>query len=452
MADDRDDPDDDHDFILLPQDGSLRADEVRRRVEAAGGEITQQYGTRLLFGRIPPTIKTELDGAPDCFGPAVDRAQVASPRVIQGSPPPPMPLTARLALKAWEDRSHPRYREGKRERRLRDCPWTVADRIETGNFDGDGHPSPSPPPRATDLSPYLVGSAAVTLYFIDGPAPALQFDEAEKQFIFTEVQEGLTFLQNEGRRRGVPIRWDIDQKAVAVAVEPDPGLPAADWRGRENRWCHPALQALGFTPDDRGLDDLAHSTRRLRKTQWAFVAFFTKYPTWQFAYAGKPRVVVRFDETLGGWGRENLHSVFAHETAHIFGCPDEYDEVGCHCEGRHGIFEHPNRNCHGCAGDDFRPCLMERNTDRICDHTAIHLGWWHPHEGRPVRPADDLRGWGESLAVTVDGPPSTAPRPVTAAPTAGLVRLEDIRRFVDEDTMKRISEGLAQDAAGGPDG
>jgi len=76
-----------------------------------------------------------------------------------------------------------------------------------------------------------------------------------------------------------------------------------------------------------------------------------------------------------GWGPVNIDRVFAHETCHIFGAPDEYRESGCECGGRFGADGWPNDNCENGATNGGVPCIMRANDWAMCDCTRHHLGY-----------------------------------------------------------------------------
>ncbi len=147
---------------------------------------------------------------------------------------------------------------------------------------------------------------------------------------------------------------------------------------REDRWRNPTIAALGHQGNWNGVGDYLNDLRRRLGTEWAYIGFFTKYPLGHFGYAsiGGPRIVMDYHND--GWGPSNIDRVFAHETGHIFNCPDEYASSGCDCGGRWGYWRTPNGNCERCAGAAGVDCLMRANTWAMCEWTASHLGWTTP--------------------------------------------------------------------------
>jgi hypothetical protein len=156
----------------------------------------------------------------------------------------------------------------------------------------------------------------------------------------------------------------------------DPGYPkpvGLGWEA-EDKWRDPALVQLGFPVGGDGIAQLTEFFRSAVGAQYGFVAFFTKMPTAWFAYAGSLRVTMRGSGSFENW--TSINFVFAHETGHIFGAPDEYQASGCTCTGMAGwFFTEANGNCDPCASNPVN-CLMKNNTvNSLCVFTPPHIGW-----------------------------------------------------------------------------
>lgn len=112
----------------------------------------------------------------------------------------------------------------------------------------------------------------------------------------------------------------------------------------EALWRDPALAKLGFGPGEDGYKDFMAQLRQDLGTEWGIVAFITKYPVGWSAYAGTPRIVMAWSES------DSFDRVFAHETGHTFGAPDEYSASKCSCDSVKGRFLNAkNGNCKLCA-------------------------------------------------------------------------------------------------------
>ena len=165
------------------------------------------------------------------------------------------------------------------------------------------------------------------------------------------------------------LRWNDPQQL-------DPGYPkqiAVANSDREKLWRDPTMAKLGYSADWNGVTAYAEDLRKDKGAQWSMIAFFTRYPLKWFGYAGRPRVVMHLDN--GNWGQDNIDRVFAHETGHIFGAPDEYASSKCTCAGSHGFFGQPNNNCANCAAGGGVSCIMKSNSWSVCSWTPGHLGW-----------------------------------------------------------------------------
>jgi hypothetical protein len=215
----------------------------------------------------------------------------------------------------------------------------------------------------------LTSSVAVGIVIVEGPTANLTFSAAERTKVVAEVQNGLSWLATQNPE-GIVFKYDI--KIVTLNVQPGPDT--LTFEQKETRWRDPAMQQLGFATGMAGVSAYVEKLRTNLGTTWTYCAFFTKYPLGHFAYAsiGGPRLVM--DYANDGWGAENIDRVFAHETGHIFGAPDEYASSGCSCGGSFGFYSKPNSNCANCAPGGGVDCLMKGNTWNMCVHTPYHLG------------------------------------------------------------------------------
>ena len=185
---------------------------------------------------------------------------------------------------------------------------------------------------------------------------------------------GKIYLFKSGRFYGTYVRISrVDDGVDAGYEEGVPiGLSTAE---AEALWRDPALTALGFATGDAGRDELVADLQGDHGTQSAYAGFYTKHPTTWFAYAGGRRIVVRYPD-FSASAVPNLDRIVAHETGHIFGCPDEYASSNCTCGAMAGkFFSQPNDNCANCAPDPAVPCIMRSNSPSMCVNTPWHLGW-----------------------------------------------------------------------------
>lgn len=280
--------------------------------------------------------------------------------------------TERLGLAAFGLRNSGAYREAKSARAGQADAWDIAGRTTPDGGD-DGAPAPqiqgAPGPATSER---LTGVVSVGIIIVSGPDDGLKFSEDEQTHIAAEVQNGLAYLGAAGP--GPVIRWKYDIQHVTIATKPDP-LAVNSYEGKEKIWRDPALIKMGYSPGLTGAYQYIEKLRGEHKSDWTYCAFFTKYPVFHFAYAnlGGPRLVMEWEND--NWGPQNIDRVFAHESGHIFGAPDEYAGAGCNCGGKHGYFKKPNANCISCAKDGGVKCIMRDNAWEMCDHTRYHLGY-----------------------------------------------------------------------------
>lgn len=216
---------------------------------------------------------------------------------------------------------------------------------------------------------------------------SLALTTAERSTVMAEVMQGLAFLASADPEARVSFEFDWHEVEVDVTAG-----TGSSYEDREAPWRNAALKQLGFAASRQGSVDYVNSLRTRRKTDWAYVAYFTRYPLAHFAYASNERLVMHYDND--GWGPDAINQVFAHESCHIFGAADEYGDCGC---GNSGHSNTPNLNCVNCTTAQV-DCLMNANTLSLCGWSRAQIGWstWRPIGGALIHVSVGADGqvWG----------------------------------------------------------
>ncbi len=355
-----------HEFLVFqtePVDRGVLAPRSIKIAENDGG-VLHRYGPHVEIRRTQPL---EIGGAPIAASPDTTTATGE------------LSFAEKLGVEAFALRHSLDYRAAKFNRPRDGEPWdmrgcaplagdtpateAVSTSMEMARHDSGLDRGPQPAPGAA----MLVGSVAVGIIIVNGPTAATQFTAAEQVKVVAEVQAGLTWLGNQEPSAGVSWNYEINNVSIPTATD-------ATANDHESRWRNPAMGQLNHTENWQGVIDYVNAMRGRLNTRWAYCVFFVKgYPLWHFAYASAPRIVMDFAND--GWGPDNIDRVFAHETGHIFSCPDEYSAANCTCTSTHGIYDEPNANCASCAPAGGIACLMKANDWAMCFHTRRHLGW-----------------------------------------------------------------------------
>jgi hypothetical protein len=293
-------------------------------------------------------------------------------RAIAPAPVPTdvkLDIVGELGLRALAARNSNAFKAAKKERPLAAESWGTDAAAPPDGASPSARPltdagSPAPPPQP------MLGRIALGLVIVDGPSDDLRFTDDQRVKVVSEVQEGLSWL---GSKAPSTITWSYDIQTIEIGVTPDPAV--SGFEPLEAQWRDPALAALGHQPGMSGCADYVEAIKTRLGCEHGYCTFVVKYPLAHFAYAsiGGPRLVMNYD--LDGWMTDNFDSVFAHESGHIFGAPDEYAESGCDCGGRWGTSQGPNANCESCAPGEAVDCIMLRNMLAICPATIGHFGW-----------------------------------------------------------------------------
>ncbi len=334
---------------LAVVDGATAAD-ARGRSAQAQGPVIHRYGRVSIVA-----AGSEAEGEPRARG------------VQPGDLPGDLTDTERMGLAALQLRDSAEYQTAKRNRPRAGDNWDMPNCTKVV-------PTPRASARAVGAraagptSSYLEGTVAVGIIIVQGPTAALKFSDAERTKVVAEVQNGLGWFVTANPVAGISFSYDIQNVTLTTPADPEAEDLEALWRD-------PAMGAIGFSADWNGVAAYVEDLRTRFGTRWTYCGFFTKYPLVHFAYAsiGGPRLVMDYNND--GWGPDNIDRVFAHETGHVFGAPDEYASSGCNCGGAWGRFGVVNGNCENCSGGGGVVCLMKGNSFDYCNYTPSHLGW-----------------------------------------------------------------------------
>jgi len=202
----------------------------------------------------------------------------------------------------------------------------------------------------------------------------------------------------------LPIVWAYPQINSEPTLSPSGIYYASTSLWGENdldQWRSEAIGALGYSPNLRGLFDLAKYLSKGSGCSQVATIFVINSDTlkthsngspinwaadWDFDYRyNKPYCTV--ERRGGGISDVAFKGVAMHELFHLFGAPDEYDgssdcadQANCGL-GKYGMLQGVNNNCYLCAGGNQDPCVMNdplNQSSDVCWYTRYALGWYDP--------------------------------------------------------------------------
>jgi Bacterial tandem repeat domain 1 len=352
-------------LLILPKAGSVKASSMA--LSRSGGRIMHQYGDRVLLAEVPPGAEQN-----SAMKRLVSKSGAESAKADADGLTP----TEQYGVDAFTLRQSTEYAKAKANRPHAGVDWDGVKGAEPLScmdvgIDMSSLTARSTPAGAPPLSARLTGKVAVGIVIVNGPTAALKFSAAEATKVVAEVQNGLGWLGSQNAAGSVS--WIYEIQNVTISATPLAGTPTG--AQMEDRFRDPAMAKIGYGAGLANVAKYADDLRNKFGSNWAYIGFFTKYPVGHFAYAsiGGPRIIM--DYANDGWGPDNIDRVFAHESGHIFGAPDEYASSGCSCGGSWGYYGKPNSNCQNCAPGGGVKCLMKSNDWEMCSVTPYHLGF-----------------------------------------------------------------------------
>lgn len=273
----------------------------------------------------------------------------------------------------------------------------VARQTPTGKI-AQSPSTPATSPVEMFTAQYLIGRVAVGVILMESIGGSENWSASTGTLAMTEVVQGADWLIDQAELRGVNLSYVYEfHTEVPTSYEPIAGrsvpyysvcCPVLSW---EFEWMDDAFSYLGVADEWDGAYELANRLRSDYSADWAYEAFVVMddndpdhmFADGEFGYYmpysatdGKeyPSPVIVMTYNNDGWGPYQLNEVFAHETGHVFGAPDEYTESDCDCGGNHGYLHSANGNCEGCNPASI-PCLMRSDDVSLCAYTVSHWGW-----------------------------------------------------------------------------
>lgn len=259
-----------------------------------------------------------------------------------------------------------------------------------------------PDSLARDTSDYMIGTGVVHIVFLESDGSdepeSEDWTSSRKSKVLSESRNGLNFWESEAPGGRYDVK--IVSSTVNTGVEPirHPG-PTGNECDNQFVWIHDAMNALGTDPGDlecqgdgwdsstfSAVRSYAHDLRNAHDRDWGYVAFVVdskndgdgKFSDGWFAYAyrGGPFTVLTWDND--GWGIDRFDRVMAHESGHIFGATDEYDNGDSSEEW--GYLWVQEVHLSGCIMDDASWC--------VSSGTAGQIGWRDSDGDGLVDPVD----------------------------------------------------------------
>ncbi|MDI6781557.1 MAG: FG-GAP-like repeat-containing protein [bacterium] len=257
-----------------------------------------------------------------------------------------------------------------------------------------------------DTSVYMAGKIAVGIILPESNGNIENWTMDEVNNVISEIQAAMNWWADIEPASQLSFYYDIHTpfdgtQSVKIATEP---ITASN----EGTWIKQVMNAIGYKDPGQGIVmdyfyyvfDYNNDIRDMLGTHWAFTIFVADssndkdgcFPDkgFAFAYLGGPFMVMTYDNQ--NYGIDNMDSVCAHETGHIFYALDEYLGASSKTE-RSGYLNVINSN--HASNPASVPCIMKGLTSpfanhQVCCHTRGQVGLWDTDNDNIIDVLDSL--------------------------------------------------------------
>lgn len=255
-----------------------------------------------------------------------------------------------------------------------------------------GARQPLTAPGQYQTSEFMVGSVSIGVVLPESTGSGenwSNFDplypgQNRRTLVYNKIVGGANWWATQGGTSAAITIFYDQRMGISTTYEP---INISSASNGELTWVNSTLATMGFSGTSwQPSYDYANWMRSTYGTDWGYAVFVADslndtdgmFPnfTSAFAYLYGPYQVMTYDNgTTGGqWTLSRMNQVFAHESGHIFGAPDEYAGAGtCTCTN-YGYLGVTNGNCVNCIANQAT-CVMNDNSLQLCTYTKGHVGW-----------------------------------------------------------------------------
>jgi hypothetical protein len=239
-----------------------------------------------------------------------------------------------------------------------------------------------------DTSLYMIGNVSVSVILPESIGGSENWTPEEIAQVHAEVEKGINWWAAQQPNAHLNFIYNYED-SVLIVDEPIT-------QNGFGLWLLNTMSALGYGYENyggtkywrEGVYDYVNNQKQIKNADWGFVVFVVdssndidgQFANFMFAYTylSGPFLVMTYNNSW--YGINNMDSICAHETGHVFGAVDQYASSGCICNDSVGYLYYENQNCeNSCLINE--PSIMKNNYPYVFANNLIdnyargQLGW-----------------------------------------------------------------------------